>query len=688
MDMQQQQQPPPPQHPSSQLPSSQPVAQPDFGDLDNSSIDEQTLQVDMDACCCAYFDIAHYAMPILNQDKFLAALAQSYMPPHVASLSYAVASLAASLMDGYAHVKDKCYQIARKSFETCEREEDGANLMTIEALQACILITFYELRGKGFARAWMTLGRAIRLAQMMGLDRMDAPEPSVTGTLKFQQTLPPAQSQLDLEERRKAFWVLFIVDTYASVRTGTPVAIDQSKITTVLPSDPKAPETNLPPMPQLQNASMLYEAGYISSFTGLVLMVSLCRRCLNHSKLSLESESNTTAPGYCFWEQHYDIDKDLKNCTDAVIGKMDAQALLEDDFALALDMNLHAIDIFLHEAAIFRAGKDGLPHGLMTESSSRCSQAAMRIVNGVSLSQTLAEPKKALFKLKNIFAMWPVCMAMQVVDRQLSATNDNAELGHIVSMLRTLVAAIEDLEDVGGHWIGSISHILKRLEDIDPNSMRTSNGEAQGALLWDPDHTRCQTGADGMILTVGLQDYGAALPQRAEEPLKPQLYGEMVWKLDIDSLQCTDKLPSLTISDLVELSLCKKPGSKVLEYRSDYTHETLSRLEDSHSTIAETTDKTVESVGALVESFKHAKVQKLDLSIDLESQRAYAVKMTSSLALPTSQESSTNLDLAALEAAGIAGIDFSMPHERSTVFCRLCFDRYCGCCKRSRPQVS
>lgn len=31
-------------------------------------------------------------------------------------------------------------------------------------------------------------------------------------------------------------------------------------------------------------------------------------------------------------------------------------------------------------------------------------------------------------------------------------------------------------------------------------------------------------------------------------------------------------------------------------------------------------------------------------------------------------ESSTKPDLAALEAAGIAGIDFSMPHERSTVF--------------------
>ncbi|KAL8990896.1 MAG: hypothetical protein Q9177_000550 [Variospora cf. flavescens] len=147
--------------------------------------------------------------------------------------------------------------------------------------------------------------------------------------------------------------------------------------------------------------------------------------------------------------------------------------------------------------------------------------------------------------------------------------------------------------------------------------------------------------------------YGAALPQRGEEPLKPQLYGEMVWKLDMDYLQCADKLP------------------KPVYLGSHHTHETLFRLEDSHYTIAETTDENVESVGALAESFKNAKVQKLDLSIDLESQGISAVKMTSSLLTPGRRlrwEPSTKPDLAALEAADTAGVDFSMPHERSTVF--------------------
>ena len=94
----------------------------------------------------------------------------------------------------------------------------------------------------------------------------------------------------------------------------------------------------------------------------------------------------------------------------------------------------------------------------------------MRIVEGVSLSQKLAQPKRTLFRQMNIFCMWPVCMALQVLSRQLSAT-DNADLGHTVGVLRLLVTAIEDLEDVSGHWVESISHIVKRLEDIESNSM-------------------------------------------------------------------------------------------------------------------------------------------------------------------------------------------------------------------------
>lgn len=39
--------------------------------------------------------------------------------------------------------------------------------------EALILLALYEFKQPNFHRAWVTLGRAIRLAKMMGLDRVD-----------------------------------------------------------------------------------------------------------------------------------------------------------------------------------------------------------------------------------------------------------------------------------------------------------------------------------------------------------------------------------------------------------------------------------------------------------------------------------------------------------------------------------
>ena len=70
-------------------------------------------------------------------------------------------------------------------------------------------------------------------------------------------------------------------------------------------------------------------------------------------------------------------------------------------------------------------------------------------------------------------------------------------------------------------------------------------------------------------------NYEAALPQSAEQPLKSLPYGEMAWKLDIDRLSSVTAIPDLSIPSLVDLALFKKPESKVLDYGSHYTHETL-----------------------------------------------------------------------------------------------------------------
>lgn len=215
---------------------------------------------------------------------------------------------------------------------------------------------------------------------------------------------------------------------------------------------------------------------------------------------------------------------------------------------------------------------------------------------------------------------------------------------------------------------------------IDQRGLRSYVGGSQlvaddGELLMEITDMRCIS-------------YEAALPQRAGEPLKSQPYGEMAWKLDIDRIQDADNVPNLSVPDLVELSLFKKPGSKVLEYGSNYTHETLFRLENSHYTVTEVSGEDIENLETMINPFKNAKVQKLDLSLDLQSQGVTAgqydlvlgpvnlldaqhfARLTS-LLTPGGRllwESSTKPDLATLEGAGISGIDFSIPRAGTTVF--------------------
>ena len=110
---------------------------------------------------------------MINPDRFFSKLAVSPTKPQLSALSYGIAMLGASVSDKYAHLQEKCYHYVRKYLEMIERQVDGENFATLDALQACVLTISYEFKGPSFARAWMSLGRAVRLAKLLGLHNMD-----------------------------------------------------------------------------------------------------------------------------------------------------------------------------------------------------------------------------------------------------------------------------------------------------------------------------------------------------------------------------------------------------------------------------------------------------------------------------------------------------------------------------------
>ncbi len=70
----------------------------------------------------------------------------------------------------------------------------------------------------------MSVGRAARLALMMGLNRVDG------DAVDVKQALPPPRDLTEIEERRRTFWMAYCVDRYASIGTGWPMAIDERDV--------------------------------------------------------------------------------------------------------------------------------------------------------------------------------------------------------------------------------------------------------------------------------------------------------------------------------------------------------------------------------------------------------------------------------------------------------------------------
>lgn len=75
-----------------------------------------------------------------------------------------------------------------------------------------------------FTRAAVSLAKTTRLAQMMGLDRLDGASDGARAAL------PPPVSWCELEERRRVFWGAFAIDSNASIATGWSCLIDPNSV--------------------------------------------------------------------------------------------------------------------------------------------------------------------------------------------------------------------------------------------------------------------------------------------------------------------------------------------------------------------------------------------------------------------------------------------------------------------------
>ncbi|KAI1381395.1 fungal-specific transcription factor domain-containing protein [Hypoxylon crocopeplum] len=386
----------------------------------------------------SFFDVFHPVMPFINRMRLQSELAQSPDSIQLQALSHAVGALGALANVELTCALEACYNQARTLLEMCERQENGANLLDINTLQAYVLLSVYEFSQPNFARAWMTLGRAIQLAKIMCLDR-NLPIVSSDAELFFQlpQILDPAL----IEERRRTFWQLYILDSFAAMRTKSTPVFDGRQISTPLPC--AAELSNVTELSGMPTLSQICEAKNVqlSSFAGVVIMIFVYRRIFDHIQAWIEQ------PSYPFWDTHYATDKIITHCRSHLIGPhiiVPTQGH-SDVLAILLRMNLGGLEIKLHEIAITKIDKEKLPTALTTEAIVRCQSAAMDIVDAVRSGQRLKGRDMEIFRHSNLFYAKTMTKAIQAYMWMLNHLKNNAP-AHI-NALRMLSNSMRELID-------------------------------------------------------------------------------------------------------------------------------------------------------------------------------------------------------------------------------------------------
>lgn len=386
-----------------------------------------------------YFDVLDPVFPMVHRRRFAEELNQTpgFVPAQALSLAMAgLGSLAREPPFEEQHFDspsstttipipaDSFYTQARGLLDMCEREDNGAGLRSIDTLQACVLLGFYELQRPNLARTWMTLGRAIRLAKLMGLEQTDLdfnafealgeadPRSGMCRSLRV--CLPRSNCPFNAEEKRRTFWQMYVLDAFASMKTKFAPAVDEASLLTfeatatgrtaqadcqqIVLRLPCAGELDMidevPVMPTVEEVLEAPESHQLPSYAGTVVTVTLYRQVFEHIQKSLEDST------YSFWDSHYRIGRLIGQCRTGCLAAhipTSNNTAYHDALSAIIAINLAGAEIVLHHVAVAKAAKEKLPSAIAGEAVSRCMAAStdlltsLRAAEGSSHAQTFPQ---------------------------------------------------------------------------------------------------------------------------------------------------------------------------------------------------------------------------------------------------------------------------------------------------------
>ncbi|KAI1432000.1 fungal-specific transcription factor [Xylaria sp. CBS 124048] len=433
-----------------------------------------------------FFEKVHPSIPMIHRFRYLAAmnLAPSQRPP--VALRYAIWTLACSVTDKYKDLRDLFYKRSRKYIESDAIKGYGEHSITIAHCQTHALLASYEFKMLYFPRAWMSTGAAVRLAQMIGLHRIDG------NGLDVKQCLPPPRDWTETEERRRTFWMAFCEDRYASIGTGWPMTIDERDIITNLPASEEAFNLSRPEQTEtLANAMSPAGASKLSPFGGVVLMATLFGRNLTHLHRPDVDDRDHDMNGE-FWKRHRFLDNVLLNTSLCLPNQLKLPAGLSNPNNIFTNMNIHTSTICLHQAAIFKADKNRLPATVSSESKVRCITAANEIARIMRMASHMD------LSTMNPFISFCLYVSARVFIQYLKSRPDDDQTADSLRFLLNAMNALKRKNPLTESFLVQLDVDLEALGHRIPK-LRTAFPRSTESPTPGANHPHLNTGLDGNL---------------------------------------------------------------------------------------------------------------------------------------------------------------------------------------------
>ncbi len=152
---------------------------------------------------------------MIHQGRYTSWNSQQGKTESKEALQHAMWTLGAAFSAQFQQLALALYDETRQMLDVLEVKGRETDITEIEHLQACLLLAIYEFMQSYDRRAWMRAGYAFRLVQLMRLFELDAPNASV---------LTPSE-WINVEEKRRTFWVAFCLDRFLSIRNRWPLTL-------------------------------------------------------------------------------------------------------------------------------------------------------------------------------------------------------------------------------------------------------------------------------------------------------------------------------------------------------------------------------------------------------------------------------------------------------------------------------